>query len=250
MAEYHETEGDTLFLHLGIFQYFMPVMIITRDPRNVEYMLKTKFDNYPKGATFRNSVHELLGDGIFNADGDLWFKQRKTASQMFTANRFKNHIWRVVQKNCQKMLDILSENQEPVVDMFNLLNRFTLDSIGEIGFGTSIGSLENPVSPFLRSFDEAQRIVFRRFVLPGWRASKAKYAVRTCTYYKGSVLWLLLLEVSQQDASEASFKSSGWARKAAAATTCEVSGSTAEASCRSSQRCSTQRQGTASLAFS
>ena len=118
----------------------------------------------------RNSMHELLGDGIFNADGDLWFKQRKTASQMFTANRFKNHIWRVVQKNCQKVLDFLSTNQEPVVDIFNLLNRFTLDSIGEIGFGTSIGSLENPVSPFLRSFDEAQRIVFRRFVLPGWRA--------------------------------------------------------------------------------
>ena len=76
-----------------------------------------------------------------------------------------------MQKNCQKVLNILSENPEPVVDIFNLLNRFTLDSIGEIGFGTSIGSLENAVSPFLRSFDEAQRIVFRRFVLPGWRAS-------------------------------------------------------------------------------
>ena len=78
---------------------------------------------------------------------------------------------RVLQRNCEKVLEILSSNPDPVVDLFNLLNRFTLDSIGEIGFGTSIGSLENPVTPFLRSFDEAQRIVFRRFVLPGWRAS-------------------------------------------------------------------------------
>ena len=34
--------------------------------------------------------------------------------------------------------------------MFNLMNRFTLDSIGEIGFGADIGSLEDPSSPFLK----------------------------------------------------------------------------------------------------
>ena len=41
--------------------------------------------------------------------------------------------------------------------------------IGEIGFGASIGSLENADSPFLKSFDEAQRALFWRFVVPGWR---------------------------------------------------------------------------------
>ncbi|CAE7567648.1 CYP86A1 [Symbiodinium pilosum] len=197
LVAYHEADGDTIYLHLGILQYFMPPLVITRDPRNVEHMLKTNFENYPKGGTMRNSMHELLGDGIFNADGDLWFKQRKTASQMFTANRFKNHIWRVVHKNCQKVLDFLSTNQEPVVDIFNLLNRFTLDSIGEIGFGTSIGSLENPVSPFLRSFDEAQRIVFRRFVLPGWRLfqllglgseSRSRYHMRSLRKYSSNIV--------------------------------------------------------------
>ena len=95
LAEYHETDGDTLYLHCGVLQYFMRPLVITRDPRNVEYMLKTSFDNFPKGEAFHDSVHELLGDGIFNADGDLWYKQRKTASQMFTASRFKNHIWRL-----------------------------------------------------------------------------------------------------------------------------------------------------------
>lgn len=45
-------------------------------------------------------------------------------------------------------------------------------SSGEIGFGADIGSLENPVSPFLKSFDEAQRILFKRFVLHGLRTGK------------------------------------------------------------------------------
>eukprot|EP00913_Durusdinium_trenchii_P033490 g31355.t1 len=51
------------------------------------------------------------------------------------------------------------------------MNRFTLDTIGEIGFGTDIGSLDDPSSPFLASFDHAQKASFYRFVLPGpiWR---------------------------------------------------------------------------------
>lgn len=169
LVKYHESDGDTLYFHFGLLRYFVTPLVITRDARNVKYMLKTKFESFVKGETFHTIGHDLLGDGIFNVDGDLWFKQRKTASQMFTANRFKQHIWRVVEKNCNKVLSILTETKEPVIDVFNLLNRFTLDSIGEIGFGADIGSLENPVSPFLKSFDEAQRIIFKRFVLPGWR---------------------------------------------------------------------------------
>eukprot|EP00913_Durusdinium_trenchii_P035887 g33580.t1 len=169
LAEYHEQEGDTLYFDFGLLRYFMPAVVITRDPRNVKYMLKTKFDSFVKGVTFHTIGLDLLGDGIFNVDGDLWFKQRKTASQMFTANRFKQHIWKVVRKNCDKVISLLRASQEPTVDIFNVLNRFTLDSIGEIGFGTDIGSLENPESPFLGSFDAAQRLMFIRFVLPCWR---------------------------------------------------------------------------------
>jgi len=132
-------------------------------------MGKNSFDNYPKGHLAHVALHELLGQGIFNADGDSWRAQRKVASKMFTTNRFKNHIWRVVENNCGKVLELLEHSQGDTIDVFNLMNRFTLDSIGEIGFGTSIGSLEHPESPFLESFDEGQRIIFRRLLFPVWR---------------------------------------------------------------------------------
>ena len=164
----HEQEGNTIFLQFGILRFFVTPLVITRDARNVEYMLKQNFNNFPKGEFFNSIAHDLLGNGIFNVDGEDWVMQRKTASLMFTANRFKNHIWRVVQKNCGKVLDLLRASDGDV-DMFNILNRFTLDSIGEIGFGASVGSLENADSPFLTSFDEAQRSLFWRFLFPGWR---------------------------------------------------------------------------------
>ncbi|KAK8526373.1 hypothetical protein V6N13_017416 [Hibiscus sabdariffa] len=39
--------------------------IITADPSNVEYMLKTNFNNFPKGSYYKERFRDLLGDGIF-----------------------------------------------------------------------------------------------------------------------------------------------------------------------------------------
>ncbi|CAJ1355466.1 unnamed protein product, partial [Effrenium voratum] len=111
--------------------------------------------------------------GIFNVDGALWHTQRKTASKMFTAHSFKEHIWQVVHKNTTKVQSVMAKAADTaeILDVFKLMNRFTLDSIGEIGFGVDIGALEDPTSPFLASFDHAQKAAFYRFVLPDpvWR---------------------------------------------------------------------------------
>ncbi|KAI7998903.1 Cytochrome P450 94C1 [Camellia lanceoleosa] len=45
---------------------------IISNPDNVEYMLKTRFENYPKGKPFFAILGDLLGKGIFNVDGELW----------------------------------------------------------------------------------------------------------------------------------------------------------------------------------
>jgi len=167
LSSSHEKLGaDTLWLDIPL----LPPFIFTIDPKNVEHILKVNFDNYPKGHLMHSRMEDLLGDGIFNADGAIWHTQRKTSSKMFTANKFKNHIWKVVEKNSAKVVRLLNSTpQGQSVDLFNLLNRFTLDSIGEIGFGADIGSLEKADSPFLKSFDKAQQIILLRFVVPGWQ---------------------------------------------------------------------------------
>jgi cytochrome P450 len=51
--------------------------IITANPENVKHLLKTRFDNYPKGKPFSLILVDLLGRGIFNVDGNSWRFQRK-----------------------------------------------------------------------------------------------------------------------------------------------------------------------------
>jgi len=165
LSDWHEQFGETIYLYMP----FQPAAVSTIDPAVVKHILKNNFENYPKGKLLRDRLTDLLGDGIFNVDGDLWHTQRKTSSKMFTANKFKNHIWRVVEKNSAKVVKVLRSAGGGKQDIFKLLNRFTLDSIGEIGFGSDIGSLENADSPFLKSFDTAQQVVFLRFFVPAWQ---------------------------------------------------------------------------------
>jgi len=162
----HEELGSTFTAKLP----FAPWFVYTKCPKNVKHILSANFYNYPKGSWISGILKDLLGGGIFNADGQEWYDQRKTASHMFTGKLFKEHIWVVVQRNSAKLRQILEATPAgKPVDVFNLMNRFTLDTIGEIGFGKCIGSLEDPSSPFLQSFDKAQQISFMRIFVPIWR---------------------------------------------------------------------------------
>ncbi|KAJ3213323.1 hypothetical protein HDU67_003042 [Dinochytrium kinnereticum] len=69
-----------------------PTFIVFNDPKNVEHVLKTKFEIYDKGPYFNARVHDVLGGGIFNADGDSWKRQRKLAANIFNVRNFKEFV--------------------------------------------------------------------------------------------------------------------------------------------------------------
>jgi cytochrome P450 len=148
---------------------FQPKFFIITEPTLCEYILKTNFDNYEKGELFRRNFHDFLGDGIFNADGDLWHMQRKRSSHMFSVNSFKSHMFESFLKHGHVFLSLLSDAPHGgVVNLNDLFMRYTLDSIGEIGFGYEVDSLHNPSHTFARSFDFIQNLANLRFFLPTW----------------------------------------------------------------------------------
>ncbi|XP_057542396.1 cytochrome P450 704B1 [Amaranthus tricolor] len=146
------------------------------DPANVEHVLKNNFANYPKGEVYHSYMEVLLGDGIFNADGESWRKQRKTASHEFASKNLRDFSTLVFREYSLKLSTILShasfENRS--VDMQELLMRMTLDSICKVGFGVEIGTLapELPENSFARAFDTANTIVTLRFIDPLWKIKK------------------------------------------------------------------------------
>ena len=58
---------------------------------------------------YHSYMEVLLGDGIFNADGELWRKQRKTASFEFASKNLRDFSTTVFREYSLKLSAILSE---------------------------------------------------------------------------------------------------------------------------------------------
>ncbi|KAE8660338.1 hypothetical protein F3Y22_tig00116954pilonHSYRG00193 [Hibiscus syriacus] len=142
--------------------------VCTANPVNVHHLLVTNFQNYVKGSRFRDHLHELLGHGIFAVDGDLWTIQRKVSSHEFKTKSIKHFISDVVTSQvAHNLVPRLSNasDENRVVDLQEILQRFTFSNICEVLFGVDVSSLVNGDS-FAKAFDDAVKICSSRFFNP------------------------------------------------------------------------------------
>ena len=145
MVERTQRYGEGATWHIG------PGIIIT-SPECVKHILKDNFENYVEGPAFKNVFQDLLGDGIFNSNGATWRVQRRTGLKIFTRRNFPPG-WSMCLKRTAPML--LAAFRRMSTRRWRWRHRYatvvlqiTLDSIGQIGFGTDIGCLQQD-SPFL-----------------------------------------------------------------------------------------------------
>lgn len=155
------------------------LVTVTCDPKNVEHILKVRFDNYPKGPTWQAVFHDLLGDGIFNSDGDTWLFQRKTAALEFTTRTLRQAMARWVSRAIKlRFCPILKTAQLEAkpVDLQDLLLRLTFDNICGLTFGKDPETLSPglPENGFATAFDRATEATLQRFILPEivWKLRK------------------------------------------------------------------------------
>jgi cytochrome P450 len=147
--------------------------IITANPSNVEHILKTKFENYPKGASFITRLQDFLGRGIFNSDAELWKVQRKTASYEFNTKSLRNFIMQNVTIEINtRLLPILSKASQTqrVLDLQDILERFAFDNICKLAFNVDPGCLggdgTTSNTEFMKAFEDATTLSCGRFMYP------------------------------------------------------------------------------------
>lgn len=156
--------GNTIHIHvLG--------NTITANPDNVEYMLKTRFENFPKGKPFSLILGDFLGRGIFNVDGDSWRFQKKMASLELGKLSFKSFAFEII--NCEikdRLIPLLlsfaasQKEQHRVLDLQDVFRRFSFDTICRFSFGLDPKCLELslPMSKFATAFDLASKLSAER----------------------------------------------------------------------------------------
>ncbi|CAD6265230.1 unnamed protein product [Miscanthus lutarioriparius] len=140
---------------------------VTANPANVEYMLKTNFDNFPKGKTFAALLGDLLGGGIFNVDGDAWRHQSKMASLELGSVAVRSYAYKIIAQEVEAcLMHVLADaaDRGAVVDLQDVFRRFAFDTICKISFGLDPGCLERemPMSKLADAFDTATRLCAMR----------------------------------------------------------------------------------------
>ncbi|XP_043703855.1 cytochrome P450 94B3 [Telopea speciosissima] len=174
-----ESPTHTIVVH----RFGAPRTIITANPGNVEYILKTHFANFPKGKPFTEILGDFLGRGIFNVDGELWHTQRKLASYEFTAKSLREFLVSTLEEEMEKRLFPILESAMDtgrVIDLQELLGRFTFDTVCKLSLGHDPCFLdrEEAAPPLLaEAFDVASEISARRGAAPVFVVWKMKRAL-------------------------------------------------------------------------
>ncbi|XP_059308000.1 alkane hydroxylase MAH1-like [Lycium ferocissimum] len=179
----HERVTMTMRISGGTFLFKGPLfanmdMIASADPANVHYIMSENFMNFPKGPKFRE-IFDVLGDGIFNADLDLWKVQRKTARTLITHQQFYKFLVKTSREKVEKgLIPVLDHvcHKSVIVDLQDLFQRFTFDTtcILVTGYDPGCVSIDFPDVPFSKAMDDAEEVILARHVIPGviWRLQK------------------------------------------------------------------------------
>lgn len=155
--------------------------VITANPLNVQHILKSKFDNYPKGDRFTYHLEDFLGRGIFNSDGHLWKIQRKTASYEFNTKSLRSFVMEIVATEIRtRLIPILEKAAETkgILDLQDILERFAFDNVCKVAFNVDPGCLSGDGtnnSDFMKAFEDAASLSSGRFryVVPYfWKIKK------------------------------------------------------------------------------
>ncbi|KAL7586026.1 alkane hydroxylase MAH1 [Lactuca sativa] len=171
----HDFVTDLLKLSHGTFMFKGPWftnmdMLLTSDPTNVHHILSKNFSNYPKGPEFRK-IFDILGDGIFNADHDLWEFHRKTSMSLLKHPDFNSHLEENIKNKIEKgllpLLEFVSNNQQET-DMQEIFQRFTFDTICLLllNYDPETLSLHLPYNACEKAFMEAEESILWRHLLP------------------------------------------------------------------------------------
>ncbi|KAM3354502.1 hypothetical protein ACQJBY_025281 [Aegilops geniculata] len=146
-------------------------LFFTADPANVRHVFTSNFPNYPKGPEFVE-IMDILGGGIFNADGDSWRRQRAKAQLHMSGPRFRAFVSRCTRRKVESdLLPLLARAADAgsgECDLQDVFLRLTFDTTTTLVFGVDPGCLAVgfPQVPFARAIDDAMDVLLVRTVLP------------------------------------------------------------------------------------
>ncbi|TVY86217.1 Cytochrome P450 [Lachnellula willkommii] len=153
------------------FQISVPTLppgVVINDPKNLEYVLKNE-GIFSKGDFVKSRSWALFGNGIINADGELWRVQRKAGVNFLSNANLKVLTEAALPAYLKETISILGTPQpDDVVDLSAIFHELTTQLFGRMAYNMEMHHSDT----FTAAFDYASGATAERFQNPLWKITE------------------------------------------------------------------------------
>jgi len=160
LQQLEEKYGDISKIKFGPF-----TVIYLANPEYIEYVLLNR-DTYTK-VQEGGMLRILLGNGLLTSEGDFWLKQRRLIQPVFHKQRLDRFIQKI-SNSTDEMLNGWGKKNGETLDVYNEMNRVTLDIVGKTLFSANVKDEFDKVNSALTKILTAIRNRSRFMRFPLW----------------------------------------------------------------------------------
>ncbi|XP_001361456.3 cytochrome P450 6a8 [Drosophila pseudoobscura] len=150
LKKYYEKYRESKVPFVGFYFFQKPSAFIL-DLDLAKHILIKDFSNFSDKGLFYNEKDDPISAHLFNLDGPQWRVLRNKLTSTFTAGKMK-FMYPTVVSVAEEFIDVMHEKmkQNSVLEIRELMARFTVDVIGTCAFGIKCNSLRDENAEFLR----------------------------------------------------------------------------------------------------
>jgi cytochrome P450 len=173
-----EHPGQVLEVDLGVTRLFL-----VTHPEHAQYVLVDAWRNFTKASGMWRPIRRLLGEGIFTATGDTWFRNRRLMQPLFATKQLAalvEPMLAVAEADVDELVALIDQGP---VDMGARMMRMTQRVILATMFGSSLPTEQSDrlAEVMLRCFEAMNARLFLHFMpdrlMPGERAFQTAIAL-------------------------------------------------------------------------
>ncbi|XP_030380660.1 probable cytochrome P450 6a14 [Scaptodrosophila lebanonensis] len=133
----------------GSYVYTRPIAVVT-DLELAKHILIKDFNKFVDRRAYNNHKEDPLSAHLFNLQGEQWRQLRMKLTPAFSSGKLKHMFGSVVDvaKQLELTLQKQLDKEGAVLELHDLLGRYTTDVIGKCAFGLDCHSLQNPRAEF------------------------------------------------------------------------------------------------------
>ncbi|XP_011150777.1 cytochrome P450 9e2-like [Harpegnathos saltator] len=145
--------------YVGMYDFTTPVIVL-RDPELIKSITLKHFDTFPDHRIFiQGDQDPIFSKNLLSLRGDRWREVRTTLSPAFTSSKMKS-MFKLMSDYAVDFANFVAElsPEQRVVEVKDILTRYTNDMIAICAFGVSVDSMRDPKNLFYENGKKATTI--------------------------------------------------------------------------------------------